>query len=217
MNTIRQLIGVCLLVAASSLSLNAFAGVSQSITGNVVSVHAGSNDTVNLAPSAVVSSLNAFDQATVNVAGSTVSWSYLYDQSVLNVTGDAAMSWLLLYDSSTANIDDGRVSWLKLYQSSRANLRSVDSLSWLLLNDQSQVHIYGKNFQYGGGHLSGSWANGIDFSFWALNERELANQSSNRSLMPAGIRLHVVPEPIALSLVAAAGPLAWMRRRRLSP
>jgi hypothetical protein len=168
--------------------------------------------TINFGPGDITSDLYVTGQTTVNVNGSTVHWSYLHDHSVMNVTGNATMPWMLLYENSVANIHDGDISWLKLYGSSRANLTSVDELSWLLLNDQSQAHLYGSSFHYGGGHLSGKWANGTPFSFWTLNERSLSDPFSDRSIMPAGIHLHVVPEPTAGAV--ALGCLLFVVKRR---
>ena len=211
MIAIRHLASICIIaaVAADTFPITAF--------GYQASGPTNGGNTLNFGPTDVVPHLSAANQTTVNVNGSTVSWSYFYENSAVNVTGNADISWMHLYDNSTANIHDGDISWLKLYQSSRANLRSVDQLSWLLLNDESQAHIYGTDFRYGGGHLSGKWANGVSFSFWALNENDLANPSSNRSIAPAGLHFHVVPEPVSGGLAAAATAFALLRLKKRNP
>ena len=191
----------CLAAAFALLPLTALAG---GPVGNVV----------NYGPADNLPSVYATGQTTVNVNGSTIAWSYFYDTSVVNVTGNANVSWMHLRDNAAAHIYDGTISWLKLYESSRANLTSPDHVSWLLLNDQSQAHLYGSDFSYGGGHISGKWANGVPFSFWALNEVDLANPESNRSIKPAGLHLHVVPEPVSSGLAVGALAAAFLLRRR---
>jgi hypothetical protein len=182
-------------IIAAALAGRAGGATGSAISGYQPYVNVVGNQTVEVLPTASVSYLDAYNQATVNIQG-------------------GAIGWLNLHDSSVTNIYGGDISWLKLYDSGRANLHSVQELSWLLLNESSEAHIYGRDFRYGFGHLSGTWANGAHFSFWALNESDLANPTSDRSLMPTGIKLHVIPEATAAALATLAAPLAFLGRRR---
>jgi hypothetical protein len=203
-----------LLLAALAACLASAPAHALGTDGGVQSnVQASGNDVVKLTSTAEVAYLNAYDHATINYSGPRVSWSYFYDQSVANVFRASTISWMLLHDSSTANIHGGTISWLKLYQNSQAHLRSATDVSWLLLSQQAQAHMYVRNFDYSHGHLSGRWASGAAFDFWALNERDLPTGNFS-SVLPEGLRMHVVPEPAAWLLAALLPALVVLRARR---
>lgn len=171
------------------------------ITGNAVQSISGIESTVH-----------AYDQATVNlIGGADVAWLYMHQQSSLNFfAGDA--SWIHMHDSSEAEISGGDLSWLLMFDSSAANIYKSD-ISWLVMGGDSIAHIYGSNFSYFGSHLSGNWADGTPFSFWAVNgnAQGMALPAIGVS-MPANIVLHAVPVPATLYLIGLALPvLAWVR------
>ncbi|NOX91090.1 MAG: PEP-CTERM sorting domain-containing protein [Gammaproteobacteria bacterium] len=135
------------------------------------------------------------------------AWLYGYDNSTINIYEGSNVSWLYGYDNTNINISGGDISWLTLYDQSVTNITGVEDLSWLLVNDRSEVNIFGTEFNYSNGNLSGVWGNGLSFSFWALNEKDLI-QGNISSILPENIRLRPVsvPEPgtILLFLVGLA-------------
>lgn len=155
----------------------------------------------------------AYDSSAVTASsGSDIAWLYGYDNSILNIKMGSEVSWFHGYDDSTINIDGGDISWLKLYDESEANISYVEDLSWLLVNDDVQVNIFGSEFSYAGGHLSGLWANGDPFSFWALEEVDL-RLGSIGNIQPNNINLHVVPTPSSIYLLLIGIGFLLIRRR----
>jgi len=153
--------------------------------------------TVNTYTGADIAWLYAYDNASINVNAGEVSWLYAYDNANITVNS-GEMSWLFAYDNVNVDINGGDVAWLKLYGSSITTLRDLDDLSWLLLYEQSEVNIYGRDFSYEGGQLSGYWEDGTAFSFWALDE---ANRwSLNKNILPKNIFLN------DLSVISVAEP-----------
>jgi len=146
----------------------------------------------------------AYNQATVNLtAGADVAFLDMHDQSHVNFFA-GELSWLNLYEQSTADIFGGNLSWLKLHDQSAADIHEAE-ISWLLMGGDSIAHIYGSDFSYAGGHLSGKWADGSAFSFWALNmdgNGQIVPAFS--ASMPVNISLHSVPTPGTLYLIGAA-------------
>jgi len=143
------------------------------------------------------------------------SESYInaYDTSSVTTHIGSSISYLDGYDSSTFNIDGGDISWLELYDNNITNISFVEDLSWLLVSDDSLVNIYGTDFNYSGGHLSGTWVNGISFSFWALEELDL-HSGNIGDILPDNIILHIasVPEPSSL-VILLAGLTALIYRK----
>jgi hypothetical protein len=214
---IRTILG--LQFAATFLATaNAWGAVNGAIGGSIVDLQISGTESITLGPAAQISYFRAYNQSRADIDGATVSWSRLYENSQANVLDHSNVSWLLLYDNSTANIYGGDVGWLKLHASSQAHVKSLDSLGWLLLNDQSEAHLYGTDFEYSNGILSGKWIDGAPFSVWALNEPDLRDPLSDRSNLPAGVKLHVIPEPAtpALALGLASGLIGWRRQRSRS-
>jgi hypothetical protein len=121
---------------------------------------------------------------------------------------------LTVSGTDTENVYSGdSIAWLYANDNSEVNITYVDDLSWLLVNDDSQVNIFGSNFNYSNGHLSGVWANGLSFSFWALEETDLQNGSIG-SIIPDNIRLRAVPIPATVWLFGSGlALLGWMKRR----
>lgn len=156
--------------------------------------------------------VDAFDQASVNfVSGADVSWLSMYGQSNLNFFGGEA-SWVRMHDNSSARILGGTVSWLVMLDRSTADIYK-STISWLVLDDVSRVDIYGSDFAYSGGHLSGNWADGTPFSFWALNgDAQGIPTGFGSSWMPENIYLHAVPAPATSYLIILALPLLALFR-----
>lgn len=183
--------------------------------------------------SASDSSVYAYDQATVElVNGADVGWLYMNAQSRLNVFDGLAawtfmsansnaaiqggdLSWLKMYDNSHVDITNGILSWLQMFEASTANIYKAD-ISWLVLAENSKAEIYGSNFAYSGGHLSGNWADGTPFSFWALSGNAQGMPTVVRlPVLPENIVLHVVPAPATAYLMMLALPLLTLSRGRL--
>jgi hypothetical protein len=137
------------------------------------------------------------------------------DSATLTTHTGADVSFLVGRENSTINVNGGEISWLRLYDNTTANISFVDDLSWLLVSDNAAVNIYGSNFNYFNGHLSGIWGNGAAFSFWALEELDLSSGNIG-NLLPDNIVLHnavSVPESSGLILFFI-GLLALISRRR---
>ncbi|MCP4269509.1 MAG: hypothetical protein GY777_28725 [Candidatus Brocadiaceae bacterium] len=123
-----------------------------------------------------------------------------YDESTVNLHSGSDVSYLKLYDISNAYVLGGELAWLQLFDVSSAEIYNTD-LSWLGLNENATVNIYGSNFEYSNGHLSGFWADGTQFSFWALNmDNGTGMFMLPTNIMPAGIHLNEVPVPGAVFL-----------------
>jgi len=153
----------------------------------------------------------AYDSSRVTASsGADIAWLYGYDNSTLNINIGSEVAWLYGYDNSTININGGDISWLLLYGNSEANISFLEDLSWLILNDDVQVNIFGSGFNYINRHLSGFWANGDAFSFWALDESDSTRGSIGQ---PDNIILHVVPVPASIYLFLIGVGCLLIRRR----
>ncbi len=137
-----------------------------------------------------------------------------YENSSISVVEGADISFLSLYDQSSVDVKGGEISWLHLYDDSSADLNYANDISWLLMDDSATANLYGSDFSYASGQISGLWANGEAFSFWALNHDDL--ESGNiTNIMPASLVLHSVSETstVALMFVGVIG-LFFSRRQR---
>ncbi len=141
-------------------------------------------------------------------AGSEVAAITAEDSSTTSIQSGSTISTFSGFKQSTINVFGGDISWLQLYDQSVANIFYADDLSWLLVSADSQVNIYGKEFNFSNGHLSGVWKNGESFSFWAKD-----SVLSPSASMPKGIVFHYVDEPASLAMLAA-GMLLLLRSNR---
>lgn len=123
------------------------------------------------------------------------------DFAALRTHESTNIAFLKGRDNSTIDVNGGVISWLNTYDNNVTNISFANDLSWLLVNDNSVVNIYGSNFNYSGGHLSGTWNNGYSFEFWAVEELDLFSGNIG-NLLPNNIVLHTasVPEPTAFGL-----------------
>jgi len=138
----------------------------------------------------------------------------VYDSGKLTTYKDTDIAFLYGYDNSTFDITGGDISWLHLYDNNVTNISFVSDLSWLLVNDNATVNIYADNLSYSNGHLSGTWGNGSDFSFWALEQADLTAGSIG-DVIPDNITLHAtsVSEPSILAMFAI-GAAGFLFRRK---
>lgn len=172
------------------------------------------NDSTHLDIYGAESFITANDSSTISIyQGADVAFLDAMDGSSVNVSG-GEISWLAGYNNSTLDITAGDISWIKTYNNSTTNITYLDDLSWLVVNDDSIVNIYANDFSYNGGHLSGTWGNGNDFSFWALEEEDLSIGKTD-GYLPDNILLHKasVPAPTPF-LLFAFSLVAFVRRQK---
>lgn len=174
------------------------------------------NGTQTLDVNGVDGSISAYNQSTVTTFPTAqVGSLHLYDSSTLTVNG-GSMASIVQRNTTTSTINGGTVSWLWMYDNSISSLNQLTQLSWLLVSGASQVNIYGSDFSYTLGRLSGNWTDGSAFSFWALEDTDLY-QGNIGNILPDNIVLHSVrasvPEPSSLALLLTGG-LLWFRKRR---
>lgn len=150
---------------------------------------------------------------TLNINGSD-AFVHAYDHAQVNLGVNSDVAFLDMHDQSHVSIYGGKLSWLHLYEQSTATLY-MTNISWLLMADASKATVIGSDFSYTGGHLSGKWADGSPFSFWALNFNGATNQlGSIGGVMPSNLILQTVPTPGTLYLLGAALlPLLAFRRQ----
>lgn len=111
------------------------------------------------------------------------------DQSTVNLLPEGEISFFDLYNQAKTRITGGHISYLVMNDQSRAEILSEVDISWLHVSGESVVDIYGYDFSYSNGILSGKWANGADFSFWAL-PGNLGEPVKPDNTLPANIILH---------------------------
>lgn len=150
-------------------------------------------------------------------------------QSTVTLTGSdhltllpgAQVSWLDANGQSSVDMSGGAVSWLRVQDQAVVNITGAEAISWLVIKgDVARVNIAASNVSYSQGHLSGTWANGQTFSFWALRDEVLSSSSAMMSdaiqVMPINIAITAaVPEPgtWALMGLGLCGVGSAVRRR----
>jgi len=120
----------------------------------------------------------------------------IYDEAKVDMVG-GRVEMVTANSSSIFNLYDGTVGVINALGSSTINLYggTLDSgfQSW---ESTSTINIYGSNFsttiENGYIYLSGTWADGTDFSFYFYRSLEI----------PENVILHVVPEPCTLVLMS---------------
>lgn len=129
----------------------------------------------------------------------------------------ANISWLDARGQSQVTMTGGDVSWLHVYDQASVTISGADDISWLIINSpDAAVEIQASNVSYAGEHLSGVWANGQSFNFWALYQSTLSDPMGDQwSVMPSNITITAVPEPGTWALMSlgllGVGALAGRR------
>jgi hypothetical protein len=185
------------------------------ITGAVPNVYLTGNGVARLLPGANVAYLDAHDQSRTDVLAGHLSYLNLYDASTAKVSG-GDVSYIYSRNNSTVNVNGGEISWLFAKDQSQVNVTGAPNLSWLILSEQGNVDLYVREFNYGGGQISGRWANRSPFHFWAFFDNDLSTPPVFTNIMPSGLQVHVVPEPGALALAVLLVGVAARGVRRLS-
>ena len=134
----------------------------------------------------------------------------VYDTAILTVNGGDIMS-ISAFDYSIVNVSGGSIGIIFLtdLENATINLTGGDITGFHgRFNSPNAINIYGKDFvvwQNGqDAYLSGKWANNSDFDFYFLRSNGL----------PDIVSLHIVPEPLTLSLLALGSSLILYKRRR---
>lgn len=115
------------------------------------------------------SAIDAHDRSKVNLkSGADIKILSLYGNSqVYTSIGMKRIEHMNLYNQAVAIIDGGdTIGFLSLNDESTSEIFFIDNLHWLIMSGRSLVHVYGCNFKFEGGYLSGAWKeNGSAFKF----------------------------------------------------
>ena len=117
---------------------------------------------------------HAYNQSLVEISGGSLGWFATHDTSDFHISGgDVYMFYG--YDQSSLKMTGGAISWLSAYGSSVFSLyggNALPQVPYAVIGayDSSIINVYGSNFSYnpnngyyGGGYLTGNWANGDPF------------------------------------------------------
>lgn len=76
-------------------------------------------------------------------------------------------------------------------------------MAGLFVDDSAEINIFGSDFSYSGGFLSGMWANGEPFNYLALEVEDFKSGPGDMPFgdnLPDNIMLHVVSTPSTIFL-----------------
>jgi hypothetical protein len=159
--------------------------------------------------------VQAYDQSRVNVlAGGTISWLYIYNESTAALSPASSVSWIYVHDhgavtvgpdsdvshlnvldQGSALVDGSTISHLGFFGSAIGELRS-GNIGYLRLSQAATVDLYGYDFAFDGYRLEGRWSDGTAFNF-SVKQAESPQQAPSPLpiSLPANLRLHSVPLP----------------------
>lgn len=191
-------------VIATGVCSNSYA---LTLTGNSSSAINGSDDAF----------VYQYDTSTLSLnSGADVAFLETHNNAQANIYSGSQLSFLNTYDASVANVYGGDTSWLILHDQSQVNVYKTVT-SWLLVAENATATIFGSNFNYSNGHLSGNWSDGSAFSFRALNAQNdgQINFNADQSILPSNIILTSVPLPGAFYLFASTlfGLIGFLRKK----
>jgi len=152
-----------------------------------------------------------FHQDTTIDSGTWPGNTNVYDTAILTVKGGDIDS-ISAFDNSTVDIIGGTIDTIYLtdLESATINLYGGDITMGFYgrFTAPNAINIYGKDFivwqNQDRAYLSGKWADNSDFDFYFLRSNGL----------PDIVSLHIVPEPLTLSLLALGSSLILYKRRR---
>jgi hypothetical protein len=158
--------------------------------------------------------IEGYHEATIIIESTgDVAHMWTYDQVETQILG-GQVSHYNGHGNSNVDVFGGDISWLNLREESTASIFGAQDISWLVLDAGAEATIYGSDFSYSGGHVSGIWGDGTAFSFWALLESDLSTGAIS-DFKPDSLHLLpvVVSEP-ATAFMLLTGLLALVRLRR---
>jgi hypothetical protein len=141
--------------------------------GNISSLGALAQSTVNISASPEIGSAGANDLGTLNIFGGYLQSAGANGQGVLNVS-DAANIWMVsLFGDARMNMVGGEIARAQVFDSSILNLRGgviVEGIGTRPGHFEGSINVYGYSLvktssggRYGVGQVYGSYPNGADF------------------------------------------------------
>ncbi len=142
--------------------------------------------------------------------GAEVSGLTAYDKSEVVMHEGAKVSHLTVKDRASVRILGGTVSFLNMRGSSRAEIRKLRfdgglfaaggvsvSGGALTYAADAVIELHAADASFGGGKISGAWADGADFDFWMIEDIDGEKQGLYRlpQQLPRQVVLHVPPPP----------------------
>jgi len=148
--------------------------------------------------------VNIYDYATVDMIGGSVNILYAFNSSIFNISDGSITSVICSFDLSTVNITGGSIEALATGGSSTANVYGGEWkwTDYIAAFDQSIVNIYGYDFSYSYGRLSGFWLSGIQFDLWLRGPDTYPR-----------VVLHEIPEPYSILLLSMGVLIARIRTK----
>ena len=149
--------------------------------------------------------VNLYDSATVDMIGGSVASLNAFNSSLFNISDGSITVWLLSSDLSTVNITGGSIRSLTTGGSSTANIYGGEwdrPENYIAAFGQSVVNIYGYDFSYSYGRLSGFWLSGIQFDLWLRGPDTYPR-----------VVLHEIPEPYSILLLSMGVLIARIRTK----
>ncbi|MFK8029125.1 MAG: hypothetical protein AB8G18_02715 [Gammaproteobacteria bacterium] len=222
-----------MLVVAALVCVNSFAASTSSgdcvinINESEGNLSLGDSCVVNLNDGGSVGFLDLSEQAQANLfGGSSVNFLSLFENSHANLFENTEVSFMSVFDQASASVYDdatlfvtdvndqahvdffgGEMTALELFDQSSANLYQVDLLS-IIISPDAEVTLFGTEFSYFEGLLSGVWGDGSSFSI-----ETFVDGVPTGDTLPSNFILAPVPVPSALVLFGS-GLVVLVRLKR---
>ncbi len=152
--------------------------------GHTTYVYPDNNSTLNITGGEIYK-VESRGESAISISGGDIDAIYSYDTSTVSVYG-----W-----SNSAPIPSGNSLHIVATDYSIVTIFQGNTNGQLNAYGNSTVHIYGTTFEFSPQYLTGTWADGTDFSLYMRGQFEL----------PTQIVFHEIPEPATLLLFGLAG------------